>query len=100
MRNKELIQTKDKFIGCYCHYTGFSAVLLEKIVHDEDWERWETCEKRWTVSKLVKGIPSFDILEKELLELKAESKYTSSILINNGFKFIDNVVGSIPNVQK
>jgi hypothetical protein len=92
MKTRELIQTKQTFIGCYAHYTGFSAVLLEKIVHDQNWERWETCEKRWTVSKLVKGIPSFDLLEKELLALQTDSKHTSSILINKGFKFIDNVV--------
>ncbi|AVH68654.1 hypothetical protein [Nostoc sp. 'Peltigera membranacea cyanobiont' N6] len=92
MRNKEPIQTKQTFIGCYCNYSGFSAVLLDKLVHDEDYIRFETAEKRWTVSKLVKGEPSFDLIEKELLAMKTESKYVGSILINKGFKFLDNVV--------
>jgi len=92
MKNKESLQTKQTFIGCYCHYKGFSAILLEKIIADEDYERWESCEKRWTVSKLIQGLPSFDKIEKELLALKTDSKHTGAILVNKGFKFLDNVV--------
>ena len=89
MIDKDSVQTKQTLIACYCHYKSFSAVLLEKIISDNV---SANVDKRWTVLKLVKGIPSFDLIEKELLTLKTDSKHIGSILINKEFLFLDKVL--------
>lgn len=76
------MQTKQSVISIYCHYTGFSAILLEKITADTDFDSWSSCEKRWTVSKLVRGIPSYELISEKLTELKKLTANTNPIIIN------------------
>ena len=74
--------TKQIINSLYCHYSGFSALLMEKTIADTDYEEWERCEKRWTVSKLIKGIASYDLISKALKEIKSIGQGTYPIIIN------------------
>lgn len=78
-----MTQTKKTVISIYCHYTGFSAILLEKITADTDFDSWQSCEKRWTVSKIIRDIPSYELISKALTELKALNRNSDSVLINS-----------------
>jgi hypothetical protein len=91
-RTKNKTQTKETVIALYCHYSGFSIVMLERITADDNYVAWQECEKRWSVAKVIKNIPSFEKIEKELLELKKANNYISKIQINKGFKYIEKII--------
>lgn len=67
--NEEVKQSKQSVIGLYCHYTGFSSVLIERITSDNS----KDFERRWTVAKCINGSMSYVKIDKALEELRGNN---------------------------
>ena len=72
--------SKDSIIALYAHYSGFAIILLERIISCKDYTK--KFDKRWTVAKLITGIPSYDLIKKNLKDLKKSSRCLHSIIVN------------------
>lgn len=73
---------KDSVIACYAHYSGFAAILLERVISCTEYQRNAKIDKRWTVTKLITGIASYQLIKEALKELKTVSGSTHAVIVN------------------
>jgi hypothetical protein len=74
--------TKDSVISCYAHYSGFAAILLQRVISCSNYQKDAKIDKRWTVVKQITGVASYKLIEQALKELKQISGSTHPVIVN------------------